>query len=103
MNQTALKNSDQNVSQQIQNIAATHATPPGLWPLTRCFRMADGLNTITRRGEIASSVPGLRGTADTLTSLEIFRHGFIFHWSQRDAHRGIGMRAWFGRLFINAT
>jgi hypothetical protein len=36
-------------------IAAAHATPLGLWPLIRCFRMADGLNTITRRGEIASS------------------------------------------------
>ena len=46
---------------------------------------------------------GLRGTADTLTFLEIFRHGSIFPWLQRDAHRGIGMRAWFGRLFINAT
>src|SRR5713101_9366501 len=22
----------------------------------------------------------------------------LFPWSQRDAHRGIGMRAWFGRL-----
>src|ERR1700733_6372660 len=33
-----------------------------LWPLIRCFRMADGLNTITRRGEIGTSVPvlGLR-------------------------------------------
>jgi hypothetical protein len=61
MNQTAPKNSDQNVSQQIQNIAATHATPPpGLWRLIRCFRIADGLNTTTR--EIGTSVPvfGLR-------------------------------------------
>src|SRR6202011_880377 len=35
---------------------------PVLWPLIRCFRMADGLNTITRRGEIGTSVPvlGLR-------------------------------------------
>src|ERR1044071_1515117 len=35
----------------------------GPWlPLIRCFRMADGLNTITRRGEIGTSVPvfGLR-------------------------------------------
>src|SRR5438105_11676626 len=34
----------------------------GLWPLIRCFRMADALNTITRRGEIGTSVPvlGLR-------------------------------------------
>ena len=33
-----------------------------LLPLIRCFRMADGLNTITRRGEIGTSVPvfGLR-------------------------------------------
>ena len=32
------------------------------WPLIRCFRIADGLNTITRRGEIGTSVPvfGLR-------------------------------------------
>src|SRR5712664_1543951 len=31
-------------------------------PLIRCFRMAEGLNTITRRGEIGTSVPvfGLR-------------------------------------------
>src|SRR5208283_3844666 len=34
----------------------------GLCPLIRCLRMADGLNTITRRGEIGTSVPvlGLR-------------------------------------------
>jgi hypothetical protein len=31
-------------------------------PLMRCFNIADGLNTITRRGEIGTSVPvfGLR-------------------------------------------
>src|SRR5260370_16536070 len=31
-------------------------------PLIRCFNMAEGLNTITRRGEIGTSVPvfGLR-------------------------------------------
>jgi hypothetical protein len=60
MNQTALKNSDQNVSQQVQNITAAHATPPGLWP-------------------------------------------FQNPRSQGDAYRVIGMRAWFGRLFVNAT
>src|SRR5450830_860125 len=32
------------------------------WPLMRCLRIADGLNTITRRGEIGTSLPvlGLR-------------------------------------------
>src|SRR5215475_11041281 len=36
----------------------------GVWPLIRCLRIADGLNTITRRGEIGTSVPvlGLRPT-----------------------------------------
>jgi hypothetical protein len=51
---------------------------------------------------------GLRGTADTPTFLEIFRHGsvslpFQNPRSQGVAHRGIGMRAWFRRFFINAT
>jgi len=32
------------------------------------------LNTITRRGEIGT---GLRVTADTLSFLEIFRHGSV--------------------------
>jgi hypothetical protein len=37
-------------------------TPPRLWPLIRCFRIADGVNTITRRGEFGTSEPvfGLR-------------------------------------------
>jgi hypothetical protein len=37
-------------------------TPPRLWPLIRCFRIADGVNTITRREEFATSEPvfGLR-------------------------------------------
>src|ERR1700676_328824 len=37
-------------------------TPPRLWPLIRCFRIADGVNTITRREEFATSAPvfGLR-------------------------------------------
>jgi hypothetical protein len=41
---------------------APHATLPGLWPLIRRFRIADGLNTITEREEIGTSVPafGLR-------------------------------------------
>jgi hypothetical protein len=39
-----------------QHIAATHATRRGLWPLIRCFRIADGLNTITRRGGIGTLV-----------------------------------------------
>src|SRR5487761_2550507 len=29
------------------------------WPLMRCLRIADGLNTITRRGEIGTSLPVL--------------------------------------------
>ena len=45
---------------------------------------------------------GLRGTGDTLTFLEIFLHGSVSlsrknPRSQGDAHRGIGMRAWFSR------
>ena len=28
-----------------------------VWPLIRCFRIADGLNTMTRRGDIGTSVP----------------------------------------------
>src|SRR6185437_9875611 len=38
-------------------------SPPfSWWPLMRCLRIADGLNTITRRGEIGTSLPvlGLR-------------------------------------------
>ena len=36
--------------------------PRRQWSLIRCFRIADGLNTITRRGEIGTSVAvfGLR-------------------------------------------
>jgi hypothetical protein len=49
---------------------------------------------------------GLRGTADMLTFVEIFRHGSVSLPFQNprslgNAHRGIGMRAWFRRLFIN--
>src|ERR1700722_14638657 len=42
---------------------SAEASPfPAACPLIRCFRMAEGLNTITRRGEIGTSVPvfGLR-------------------------------------------
>src|SRR5258708_7981503 len=48
----------------VEAIVYSDLSPPlaGLWPLIRCFRMADGLNTITRRGDIGTSVPvfGLR-------------------------------------------
>jgi hypothetical protein len=38
-----------------------HSLLPGLWPLIRCFRTADGLNTTTRRGETGTLVVfGLR-------------------------------------------
>jgi hypothetical protein len=48
---------------------------------------------------------GLRVTVDTLTFLEIFRHGSAVSESRLpgDAHRGIGMRAWFTHPFINVT
>ena len=32
-------------------------SPPSGPALIRCLRMADGLNTITRRGEIGTSLP----------------------------------------------
>src|SRR5665213_795909 len=37
-------------------------TAGSAWPLMRCFRIAEGLNTMTRRGEIGTSMPvfGLR-------------------------------------------
>jgi len=57
MNQTALSNSAQNVSQQSQNIAAAHATSLCLGRLLRSFRTDDGLNTMARRGEVRTSVP----------------------------------------------
>ena len=43
-----------------KDAAADQVAAPFL--LMRCFRIADGLNTITRRGEIGTSVPvfGLR-------------------------------------------
>src|SRR5262249_37639575 len=39
-----------------------YGVPPPEFALIRCFRIADGLNTITRRGEIGTSFPvfGLR-------------------------------------------
>src|ERR1700754_74479 len=39
-----------------------YCAPPSELALIRCFRIADGLNTITRRGEIGTSLPvfGLR-------------------------------------------
>jgi hypothetical protein len=42
--------------------SATSVLVPDGFPLICCFRIADGLNTITRRGEIVTSVPvfGLR-------------------------------------------
>src|SRR5438105_74091 len=40
------------------------ASPRGAWRLILCFRMADGLNTTTRRAEILAATPvlGLRPT-----------------------------------------
>src|SRR4029079_379666 len=40
----------------------SEASPFSAWPLMRCLRIADGLNTMTRRGEIGTSLPvlGLR-------------------------------------------
>src|SRR6187402_1552744 len=39
-----------------------YCAPPSEFALIRCFRIAEGLNTITRRGEIGTSLPvfGLR-------------------------------------------
>src|SRR4030095_4515829 len=41
---------------------ACYCAPPSELALMRCLRMADGLNTITRRGEMGTSLPvlGLR-------------------------------------------
>src|ERR1035437_6438532 len=36
-----------------------YASSGTAWPLMRCLRIADGLNTITRRGEIGTSLPVL--------------------------------------------
>src|SRR5262249_20932753 len=36
-----------------------YSLAPPEWLLMRCFRIADGLNTITRRGEIGTSLPVL--------------------------------------------
>src|SRR3954468_23094455 len=43
---------------------ASYACPPSASELMRCLRIAEGLNTITRRGEIGTSLPvlGLRPT-----------------------------------------
>jgi hypothetical protein len=47
---------------------------------------------------------GLRVTGDMLTVLEIFRHrSFSFPRSPGNAHRSIGMRAWFTHPFIKVT
>ncbi len=45
-----------------QSCSAGAAAPLPALPLMRCFRIADGLKTMTRRGEIGTSVPvlGLR-------------------------------------------
>src|SRR4029077_18379281 len=37
----------------------SQASSATAWPLIRCLRIADGLNTITRRGEIGTSLPVL--------------------------------------------
>src|SRR5690348_11797902 len=47
---------------QVQRPRAHGASAPSVSELMRCLRIADGLNTITRRGEIGTSLPvlGLR-------------------------------------------
>jgi hypothetical protein len=57
MNQRALKNSDQNVSQQIQNIRRYSGDADAVVALIRCFRTADGSNTTTR--VIGTSAPAV--------------------------------------------
>ena len=57
MNQTALKNSDQNVSQQIQNIRRYSGDADAVVALIRCFKTADGSNTTTR--VIGTSAPAV--------------------------------------------
>src|SRR6266851_7632134 len=45
-----------------REVYRTYLLPPASTLLMRCLRIADGLNTITRRGEIGTSLPvlGLR-------------------------------------------
>ncbi len=52
-----------------KNYSVLPSPLPAAWPLIRCFNIADGLNTITRRGEIGTSVPVFGITSDTLTLL----------------------------------
>src|SRR5579883_2556110 len=52
---------EQHAPQELKTYSGSSATA---MPLMRCLRIADGLNTITRRGEIGTSLPvlGLRPT-----------------------------------------
>jgi hypothetical protein len=76
MNQMALKNSDQNVSQQIQNIAATRATPPfkdaygGFWLLKR---PSGAVTIVTLAGIRPSPVRELCGGAIAQYAREVTR------------------------------
>jgi hypothetical protein len=103
MNQTALKNSDQNVSQQIQNIASYSRDAAGPSRLIRCFRMADALNTTTR--EIGPSVPDFGLRAIRRLFLQFFVMALFPYpgLPERNAHRSIGMRASFTQAFIKVT
>ncbi len=91
-----------------------HSVLPGAWPLIRCFRIADGLNTTIRRGDIGSlavfagrlehhystrghrQLGGLRIAADAPAFFEMFLQGSVSLPSRipdpLNAHRGTGMR-----------
>jgi hypothetical protein len=79
-----------------------HATPPGLWRLIRCFRIADALNATMR--EIGRSVPdfGLRAIRRLVLRFFVMAL-FPYPDYPENAQRSIGTRASFTQAFIKVT